>query len=69
MVRLWKAKAEQRSAVKSGKSELVQENTEGFVWRDSGKGGGNGRKGRVEVRLAQENNYLGMKIVTMRKQV
>lgn len=28
MVRLWKDKAEQRSAVKSGKSELVQENSE-----------------------------------------
>lgn len=55
--------------MKSGKSELGQENTEGFVWRASGKGGGNGRKGRVEVRLAQENNHPQMKIVTMRKQV
>lgn len=69
VVRLWKGKAEQRSAVKSGKSELVQEITEGFVWRASGKRGGNGRKGRLEVRLTQESNHLGIKIVTMRKQV
>lgn len=33
MVRLWKGKAEQRSAVKSGKSELVQEITRVCVER------------------------------------